>query len=74
MKKGMFRDILFLDVETASGVRHYSDLSERLKLLWNKKAQTITKDLALNIEECIQVYDEKAAIYAEFNKIICISV
>ena len=74
MKKGMFRDILFLDVETASGVRHYSDLPERLKLLWNKKAQTITKDLSLNREECIQVYDEKAAIYAEFNKIICISV
>tara|TARA_B110000444_G_C18819278_1_gene586838 strand:+ start:18 stop:752 length:735 start_codon:yes stop_codon:yes gene_type:complete len=74
MKKGMFRDILFLDVETASGVRHYSDLPERLKLLWNKKAQTITKNLSLNREECIQVYDEKAAIYAEFNKIICISV
>jgi len=74
MKKGMLKDMLFLDVETASGVRYYTDLPERMQLLWNKKAQKITKNLFLSQEECIQVYDEKAAIFAEFNKIICISV
>ena len=74
MKKGMLKDMLFLDVETASGVQYYTDLPERMQLLWNKKAQRITRNLSLNQEECIQIYDEKAAIYAEFNKIICISV
>ncbi len=61
--------ILFLDIETVPNTPGYDDLSEQMKLLWNKKARLIGKP----DEQPDEVY-EKAGIYAEFGKIVCISV
>ena len=65
-----FQQILFLDIETVSGKKSYSELSDKMQLLWNRKAQTLApvKDLPP-----AEAYTERAAIYAEFGKIICIS-
>lgn len=61
--------ILFIDVETVPMLPNYDDLSEDWQQLWDKKARYIVKDEQLPSD----VY-ERAGIYAEFGKIICISV
>ena len=63
-------NILFLDIETVSASSDYSDLDERFQKLWNKKAI----HLLGNIEENPADIYGRAGIYAEFGKIICISV
>lgn len=62
-----FSNILFLDVETAPVVYKYEDLDERIKPLWDLKVRFQQN------ETPEQLY-KKAGIYAEFAKVICISV
>ncbi|MGR3811478.1 ribonuclease H-like domain-containing protein [Jiulongibacter sp. NS-SX5] len=64
-------NILFLDIETAAAYQNYSDMPERLKPLWDRKAGYLPNDKELNIEE---LYEDKAAIYAEFGQVICIGI
>ncbi len=62
--------ILFLDIETVPEVYRYEDLSPETEKLFNaKNARYLTEDKTEEI-----VYNEKAGIYAEFGKIVCISV
>jgi 3'-5' exonuclease len=65
------RDILFLDIETAASTYDYQSLDERLKVLWARKANFFKRDNPQTDEE---LYHERAGIYAEFGKIICIAV
>jgi DNA polymerase elongation subunit (family B) len=62
------KNLLFLDIETVPNTEHYEDMDERLKPLWDKKASYLDKE---NSPE--QIY-QRAGIYAEFGKIITISV
>lgn len=62
--------ILFLDIETVPSSPSYNDLSDLFKLLWDKKAVHLKKDSELSPEELYK----QAGIYAEFGKIVCISV
>jgi DNA polymerase elongation subunit (family B) len=66
-----FRDILFIDIETVAATPNYQSLSERLKEQWARKANFLRRDRDASDEE---LYHERAGIYAEFGKIICISV
>lgn len=60
--------IIFFDIETVSGVSSYDQLSESMQHLRDKKSQSwITESLS-----SADLYTEKAWIYAEFGKIICI--
>lgn len=69
---------LFMDIETASG--HTSldadslavlpKYQENLKRLWERKQAPLKNDEGLSPE---QMYIERAALFAEFGKIICIS-
>lgn len=61
--------VLFLDIETVPQHANYKDVPERLKALWDKKAGF----LARNEESPEELYG-RAGIYAEFGKIVCISV
>ena len=63
-------NILFLDIETAAQRQFYSDLDDRFKDLWAKKMRWYIEKEEKTAEELY----EKAAIWAEFGKIICISV
>lgn len=63
-------NILFLDIETVPSVPSYQDLPEVMQQLWDKKAMFIKKDENQSAEE---VFD-RAGIYAEFGRVICISV
>jgi len=69
-------NILFLDIETVSQHPKYEQLSDRLKPLWHKKAKGILRkyDEEITDEELAQSYTDRAAIFAEFGKIVCISV
>jgi len=62
--------ILFLDIETVPQYPTYKKVPARLKKLWDKKAGFLIKDEKDNPEK---IYP-RAGIYAEFGKIICISV
>ncbi len=65
------KDILFLDIETVANVYDYNTLDERLKTQWSRKANFFKRDTQQSDEE---IYNERAGIYAEFGKIVCIVV
>ncbi|MDR1864183.1 MAG: ribonuclease H-like domain-containing protein [Bacteroidales bacterium] len=61
-------DILFLDIETVPQYPDFAQLDETAQHLWELKAATFCKEEQTPAE----VY-ERAGIYAEFGKIVCIS-
>lgn len=61
--------VLFLDIETVPQHEKYDQVPERIRKLWDVKAGF----LARNEESPEQLYS-RAGIYAEFGKIVCISV
>jgi uncharacterized protein YprB with RNaseH-like and TPR domain len=63
-------NILFLDIETVPQHATYNEVDERMQALWNKKAALIARDSDATPSELY----ERAGIYAEFGKIVCISV
>lgn len=64
-------DILFLDIETASQTQKLEDLPSRLQEEWIRKSQQIKPEEPPDAQS---LYFEKAGIYAEFGKIVCIGV
>ena len=69
-------NVLFLDVETVSEKANYYELNDTFQNLWKIKCRQILKkyDEEITEEEAAQLYPERAGIFAEFGKIICISV
>lgn len=65
------KNTLILDIETVSAARSYQELNERLKKQWDRKASLIKNEEHLTAEE---LFFERAGIYAEFGKIICVAV
>ncbi len=61
-------DILFIDIETVPQKASYTELPEHFQQLWDKKSTYFRDENQLADD----VY-ERAGIYAEFGKIICIS-
>src|SRR5689334_9277524 len=66
------RDVLFLDIETVASTYDYQSLDERLKVLWARKANYFKRDNPDQTDE--DLYHDRAGIYAEFGKIICVAV
>ncbi|WP_346857269.1 ribonuclease H-like domain-containing protein [uncultured Draconibacterium sp.] len=62
-------EILFLDIETVPLAPEYAELTEKWQQLWEHKMQ-----FQINNGEPAEDLYERAGIYAEFGKIICISV
>ncbi|MCB0570074.1 MAG: ribonuclease H-like domain-containing protein [Phaeodactylibacter sp.] len=69
-------NVLFLDIETVSAKPDYQSLDDDFKELWALKARQFTRHLEgeAGEEELEQLYHDKAGIFAEFGKIVCISV
>jgi DNA polymerase elongation subunit (family B) len=63
-------NVLFLDIETAPQNSSFDSLDENMKALWERKSASFRKDLP----ETPETLYARAGIYAEFGKIICISV
>jgi len=62
-------NVMFMDIETIPQVSSMNDLDPVMQSLWDKKSK-LFRDTDQSAEE---VY-ERAGIYAEFGRIICISV
>jgi len=62
-------DIIFLDIETAPAVSDFNFLDPSMQVLWDKKSKQFR-----NPDQAADEVYERAGIYAEFGKIICISV
>ncbi len=65
------RDILFLDIETVACTDDYTTLDERMKVQWSRKASFLKREEGITDE---QLFHQRAGIYAEFGKVICIVV
>ena len=63
------KNILFLDIETVPEVELFADLSSEKQELFSLKTQYQRKE-----ETTAEDFYERAGIWAEFGKIICISV
>jgi 3'-5' exonuclease len=61
--------VIFIDIETVPLFPHHDFLSEKWKKLWERKAGYLSKEN----ETPEEIYN-RAGIYAEFGKIICISI
>ena len=64
-----FENILFLDIETVPEVENFLDLSEAKQELFALKTQYQRKE-----EFTAEEFYDRAGIWAEFGKIVCISV
>lgn len=69
LKRLKLEHILFLDIETIPAFKDFSELDGMTQVLWESKSEYQRKD-KYSAEEFYQ----KAGIWAEFGKIICISV
>lgn len=63
------RNILFLDIETVPQYSEYTVMPEKLQKLWDKKSTYFRSE-----DETAEDVFNRGGIYAEFGKIICISV
>lgn len=72
--KKRLSDLLFVDIETAGMVSDYKKLPVELKDLWQIKARQISKNKELTTKEGAQLFSEKAGIFSEFARVVCISV
>lgn len=66
-----FKNLLFLDIETVALTSEFEQLPERLKPLWEYKSKFLDKS---ELHNPAIVFEEKAAIYSEFGKVIVIGL
>ncbi|RZW56671.1 MAG: 3'-5' exonuclease [Flavobacteriaceae bacterium] len=69
IKKLNLEHLLFLDIETVPEVQDFNNLDETKQELWALKSQYQRKD-----DYTPEEFYQRAGIWAEFGKIICISV
>lgn len=63
-------NVLFLDIETVPMVADFSNLDEKFKVLWEKKAEQLKRNKPDATADSLY---SSAGIFAEFGKIVCIS-
>ncbi len=69
LKHIQLQDLLVLDIETVSQYSSFSELDEEWQELWTRKVGALN-----NPEINASLLYERAAIYAEFGKIVCIGM
>jgi 3'-5' exonuclease len=68
LKETILESILFLDIETVPQYESFETVPEKFQLLWEKKSKFFREAE----QHAAEVY-QRAGIYAEFGKIVCIS-
>lgn len=69
LQKIPLEKVLFLDIETVPQVYQFDDVDEKTAELFNLKTRFLQKE-----DKTVgDLYNERAGIYAEFGKIVCIS-
>lgn len=64
-----FKQILFIDIETVPQESDFSSVNDAMKVFWENKSSFFREK-----DSTAQDVYQRAGIYAEFGKIICISV
>jgi len=70
LKDLKIENLLFLDIETVPEVYKFDQIDEKTKELFESKTRFMRKEETTYD----MIYDQRAGIYAEFGKIVCISV
>ena len=70
--------MVFFDIETAGSKSDLSQLSSKMQDLWENRAELLRNQLALKYPDNIgksssDLFKDKAALHAEFGRIVCIS-
>ncbi len=65
------KEILFLDIETVAITENFSQLDERLKAQWARKAAFFKREETVSEAD---LFHTRAGIYAEFGKIVTVAV
>jgi predicted PolB exonuclease-like 3'-5' exonuclease len=66
------RQILFIDIETVSGVPDFNLLSEGMKEQWTRKAKFL-KPVSEDTDPAM-LFTDRAGIFSEFAKVVCIGI
>lgn len=68
--------ILFFDIETASATPDYLGMDSELQALWDHKSAYWLKSVDDPADPAVfaDLYSKKAGIYAEFGRVVCISM
>lgn len=69
LNNSFLKKLFFLDIETVPQYPNFAELPDNIKELWVKKADKICR----SGKSAAEIYP-RSGIYAEFGKIICISV
>jgi 3'-5' exonuclease len=69
--KKLTKNLLFIDIETVSHESSFAELTPIMQKLWERKALFLKNDEGQTVED---QYFDRAAIYAEFGKVIVIGV
>lgn len=64
-------NLLVLDIETVRSHKVYEDMPERLQAQWNRKAGFLRSEAEETPKE---LFEDRGGIYAEFGKVVSISV
>jgi len=77
MNRSELTKIMFLDIETVPLKADFNELPDALQHLWEEKFRSLKKYLPEKYEDEMtpaDAFNSSAGIYAEFGKIVCISV
>ena len=67
----LLKHVLILDIETASGVKEYNEMTPEMRAHWDRKSSFLRNEEEKSSDE---LFDDRAAIYAEFGKIVTIGI
>lgn len=65
--------ILFIDIETVPVVAEYMQLSPLMRELWDRKARSLRSQTGMT-DDPSSLFPERAGIFAEFAKTVCIGI
>jgi len=76
IQKKTLKNVLFVDIETVPQTQLLDELSETMQGLWMHKCRQFLPDKTIEPtkEIAADLYRQKAGIFAEFGKVICISI
>ncbi len=67
------QQVLFIDIETATLTSEFSLLSQGMQEQWVKKSKQLQSRVADESEPSL-FYEEKAGIFAEFGRVVCVGL
>lgn len=71
MDANLFKNLIFLDIETVACTPAYQDLPTPMQHFWDKKAASLG---SITPQTSRKLFSEKAGIYAEFGKVIVVGL